>query len=434
MLGLATGAIVAPATAAVPTGPDGQPLDTIRLVSQNLRGKAGSGDQPSASDNARWVAYDSQGESLVEGSVCPAGLNGPCAYLTDRRTKTTMLASPPVTGDQLTYGVDDVTISANGRVVVYASFADNLAVDDDNGDWDVFAFDRTTGAVELLSRNPAGEPANGDSFDPDVSRDGRYVVYHSSARDLVPGDPNGPVKDVFLLDREAGTTSVINLSLDGGRSALESTAASISDDGQFVTFQSESSDLVEGDDNASGDVFVHEVATGQTELLSRTAGGDPGNGDSFGAMISGDGSAVAFGSAASDLVAGDANGDSDVFVADRASGAVTLVSRTPAGVPGDWFSLTAQPSRDGSLITFVSAAADLVEQETHSYVDVYVFERATGDVTWVSHTPDGLPPNGQSWRPTISGDGSFVMFASIANNLARDGSRRHYNVYAYRVS
>jgi len=103
-------------------------------------------------------------------------------------------------------------------------------------------------------------------------------------------------------------------------------------------------------------------------------------------------------------------------------------------VPGDKFSLTAQPSRDGSLITFVSAAEDLVEQETYGYVDVYVFERVTGDVTWVSHTPDGLPPNGQSWRPTMSGDGSFVMFASIANNLTRDGSRRHYNVYAYRVS
>ncbi len=420
--------------AAEPNGESGQQVGSNRLISRTVHGRPAGGDYPSASDGGRWVAFSSRSPKIIAHSPCPAAYNnGPCNYVYDRKTGVTTLISRPVVGDRLSHGVGAPSISADGGVVVYSAFANNLVTDDANQNEDVFLYDRTNGVTELLSRSPNGRPANGDSVDPDVSADGRYVVFHSSARNLVPGDTNGATFDVFRLDRVTGTMSVLNLTSNGDRPEEDSEGASVSDDGAYVSFESASPALVTDDHNGSKDIFVHEVATGLTQLVSRTSDHEPANGDSYEAWLSGDGWTVTFGSEATDLVEGDTNSGQDVFVADRTTAAVELVSRTPEGVPGGRFSLGARPSRDGSTVAFVSAADDLVEPETYGYVDIFTFDRASETVTWISHTKDGSPPTGQSWRPNISGEGSFVVYASIAANLVRDGSRRNYNVILYRL-
>jgi Tol biopolymer transport system component len=174
------------------------------------------------------------------------------------------------------------------------------------------------GGTERVSVDSTGADPDGDSQDPAVSADGRYVAFASEAGDLVAGDENSTT-DVFVFDRMAGSTERVSLDTSGGNADDFSTAPAISADGRYVAFTSRASNLVPEDLNAGIDVFVRDRLSGTTERVSRdTAGADPNAGSSD-PSISADGRYVAFVSDASDLVAGDANGSTDVFVHDRES-------------------------------------------------------------------------------------------------------------------
>jgi Tol biopolymer transport system component len=171
-------------------------------------------------------------------------------------------------------------------------------------------------AVARVSVDTAGGDADGVSIDASISGDGRWVAFSSTANDLVPGDGN-PGFDVFVRNLKEGRTTRVSVDVAGGDPNGESAAPSISADGRYVAFQSDASDLVQGDGNSATDVFVRDLKRQRTTRISVDAVGADPNGVSFAPSISANARNVAFFSNASDLVSGDANSATDVFVRDR---------------------------------------------------------------------------------------------------------------------
>jgi Tol biopolymer transport system component len=216
--------------------------------------------------------------------------------------------------DGAPYDAGELAISADGRFVAFFSFT-NVVTDDTNGVGDIFVHDRQAGATERVSVGSSGMQGNYDSRSPRISGDGRFVVFHSLADGLVPGDTN-ETHDVFVRDRETGETRRASVGSDGAEGNDESSIADISADGRFVSFHSAASNLDHGDDNAMYDVFVHDLVSGETTRVSLAAGGGGANSSSFSASLSGDGAVVAFASGADNLVRHDTNERGDVFVRD----------------------------------------------------------------------------------------------------------------------
>jgi len=198
--------------------------------------------------------------------------------------------------------------------VVFESDASNLVPGDTNGRYDIFLRDRQTDTTTRLSVSSAGTQGNDSSLAPSISADGRYVVFESDASNLVPGDTNGRY-DIFLRDRQTGTTTRLNVSSTGTQGNGVSGRPSISADGRYVAFNSDASNLVPGDTNGRNDIFLRDRQTGTTTRLSVSSTGVQGDGHSYDPFISADGRYVAFNSHATTLVPGDTNGKQDIFLA-----------------------------------------------------------------------------------------------------------------------
>jgi Tol biopolymer transport system component len=211
-------------------------------------------------------------------------------------------------------------LSANGQSVAFRSDASNLVPGDTNGRQDVFVRDRRTGTTERVSLGPNGRQGNADSLRAALSANGRFVAFVSYASNLVPGDTNGTY-DVFVHDRRTGTTERVSLGPNGRQGNGNSDNPSLSSDGQFVAFYSYASNLVPGDTNGERDVFVRDRQTGTTERVNLGPNGVQGNdfSGSYGAIpaLSANGRFVAFDSSANNLVQDDTNGQADVFVHTR---------------------------------------------------------------------------------------------------------------------
>jgi Tol biopolymer transport system component len=315
-------------------------------------------------------------------------------------------------------GTFGVAISADGRFVAFASAASNLVPGDTNGVSDVFVRDRITGTTERVSVSSTGVQGNGLSDNPAVSSDGRFIAFTSLATNLVPGDTNG-YPDIFVRDRLNGTTERVNVDSAGAQAIFGSDFPAISSDGRYVAFWSYARNLVPSDTNGFGDVFVHDRLSGATERVSVDSSGAQGNGDSGfnGLSISGDGRYVAFTSDATNLVAGDTNGCSDVFVHDRQTAATVRVSVDSGGLQANAASYSACISADGSTVAFSSYATNLVAGDTNAQFDVFVHERLSGVTERASVDSNGAQANGGSDAPSISSDGRYVAFVSFATNL-----------------
>jgi Tol biopolymer transport system component len=320
------------------------------------------------------------------------------------------------TGDSSNYGR---AISADGRYVAFESGASNLVPEDTNGSRDIFVHDCQTGQTTRVSVDSAGNQVYSGCSAPCISADGRHVAFDSQAGDLVPGDTNG-LRDVFVHDRQTGATTRVSVDSGGVEGDGASFAPSISGDGRYVAFDSSSSNLAPGD-NGHGGIFVHDRQTGQTTRVSVDSAGAQGNLSSSDPSISEDGRYVAFLSSATNLVPGDTNGYQDVFVHDCQTGETTRVSVDSAGGEANWNSGGYGPSvsRDGRYVAFDSLASNLVSGDTKGYRDVFVHDRQTGQTTRVSVDSAG----GEADQPSgdfgcsISGDGQFVAFESYASNL-----------------
>ncbi|MCW5775737.1 MAG: PD40 domain-containing protein [Phycisphaeraceae bacterium] len=308
------------------------------------------------------------------------------------------------------------SVSADGRFVAFSSAATNLVEGDTNGLDDVFVHDRQTGKTTRVSISSTGAQGDGDSTHPAISADGRFVAFSSAASNLVEGDTNG-VLDVFVHDRQSGATGRVSVSSSGSQGNGHSSSPSLSADGRFVAFFSFADNLVEGDWNWASDVFVHDRQAGTTERVSVSSSGNQGNGSSLVPSISPDGRFVAFSSDASNLVEGDWNWASDVFVHDRQAGTTERVSVSSSGNQGNSFSLLASISNEGRFVAFASMASNLVEGDTNGTWDVFVRDRQAGTTQRISVSSFGSEGNGESLLLSISDDGRFVAFSSEAANL-----------------
>ncbi len=307
-------------------------------------------------------------------------------------------------------------ISADGRFVAFLSGATNLVAGDTNGFPDVFVHDTQSGATTRVSGGSAGAEANGVSYAPSISGDGRYVAFHSAATNLVVGDTNSSW-DVFVHDRHSGITTRASVNSSGAQGSSHSAAPSLSGDGRFVAFHSNASNLVTGDANGAWDIFVRDLQSGAVERVSRDSAGTAGNGNCADASISSDGRYVAFHSAATNLVAGDGNSRDDAFVHDRSTGVTRRVSVSTTGVESSGACKSVRMSGNGRSVVFLSQADNLDGFDFNSEWDVYQHDLVLGTTAVISLPATGGVPGDTSAAPSISFDGLRVAFSSYRPDL-----------------
>jgi hypothetical protein len=328
------------------------------------------------------------------------------------------------------YEAYSVSISGDGRFVAFSSEATNLVAGDTNNRRDVFVRDRDTdqdgvfdepGAVSTVcvSVGVGGVQSNGDSYEVSISGDGRYVAYASDASNLVSGDTNG-TRDVFRYDTATAQTIRVSVSSAQIQGNGVSDQPSISYYGGYVAFRSYANNLVFGDVNDPSDIFVRDIGTNSTALVSVDSDGVQGNNESYSPAISGDARFVAFVSEANNLVSNDTNGVSDIFVHDRLYGPTVMASvRDGTGTPGNGESYEPAISYFGAYVAFVSRATNLDPRlsDTNGAADVFMRNIASETTKMVSLSYFHQQGNADSYTPSISGEGLYVAFASDASTL-----------------
>ncbi len=312
-------------------------------------------------------------------------------------------------------------VSVHGRYVAFTSSSKLAAGDPDRG-VDVYLRNRASGITRLVCVSSGGVHGNGASWAAGMSGSGRYIVFDSDASNLVFGDTNGAM-DVFVRDRLRKTTQRVSVSLghDQVKPLPDSFGGSISADGRYVAFETRARDLVTEDTNKAIDVFVRDQVAQTTERVSVGDDGQQANGYSPASEISADGRSVAFISAASNLVTGDTNAGIDLFVRDLVAGTTERVDVSSDGEqaisPGfEYFSISA----DGRYVAFSSLASNLVAGDTNGAQDVFVRDRVAGTTKRVSVSSAGVEGDSNSARPAISASGRYVAFQSAAKNLVPD--------------
>ena len=321
----------------------------------------------------------------------------------------------------------DLEISGNGRFVLYQSATD------DHLRSEIYLWDAESGTSCVVSVAKDGvSPGNGWSDQAHMTVDARFLVFSSDASDLIsnnfPTNQAGIPRHIYWRDLETGTTRLISGSgsAEGNNSRI-ATNPQISADGQTIIFQANDSGLVEGDDNSTEDLFLYDLRSSATRLVSErdpakaivTANGSSSLGST--SLSSSDGRFVVFVSDASNLVPNDTNRVADVFVRDLGQGTNLLVSAGKNGndrILANDLSRSPVMSADGRIVAFVSRATNLVPNDLNHADDVFASDLLTGEVKLVSAEASGSGSgNGTSEAPSISADGRFVAFQSLATNL-----------------
>jgi Tol biopolymer transport system component len=350
---------------------------------------------------------------------------------------TTLVSRVGASGPAADGNSTEPSISLDGRYVAFASRAKNLSPAAKNGKFQIYARDLKTGAVTLVSRASGsdGAAAENGAREPSISSDGRYVAFTSSGESLSAED--AAYNDVFVRDLATATTTFVSRATGpaGPAADSDSYAPSISVDGRHVAFESGAANLSAEDlDNSSSrDVFVRDLDTGVTELISRASGvaGPAGSDSSHGPSISANGNLVAFSSRAP-LGTDDLDQESfpmDVFVRDRAAATTTLVSRAsgPTGAPSEVESDEAAISADGAHVAFASSAK--LTGQRGFFLNVFVRDLATATTRLVSVGDEGAAGDGKR-NPAISADGRFVAFETRGNKVSPTDADGRVDVFA----
>ena len=406
-----------------------QGVGTTRILSKRSDGSFGtelSGD-PSMSGNGRFVAFYSEDRRLLGDPV-------PCCqvYMRDRATGVTKLVSVNQDGDPADHGgANGPSLSHDGGTLAFASSAENLVPDETDGFRNVYLRDADTGEITLITKGRGDEPANGDSFLPSLSADGTRVTFSSDASNLARGDTNA-ITDTFVYDKQTGTTTLVSRGRNGKSAQGQSLLASISADGSRVAYFSTADNIAGRDTNFAEDVFVYDIASGDSRLVSRTRDGVAANNPSVNPTLSGDGSLVAFWSFATDLAPRDTNGAGDAFVRDLDRHRTRMISRNRDGESGSGESDDPVVSADGSIIAFQSFAGDLVRGDTNDSVDIFVYDVGTRSLELITRDRDGGPADGPSFIPSPSANGSLIAFESVAGDLVPGDTNDKTDVFVYR--
>jgi hypothetical protein len=445
---------------------------TLQRISVSSTGAQGSGNMnfnsdAAFSDDGNSIAFISSLNGLVAGDT-----NGWAdLFVHDRMSGETIRVSISSTGEAANNESASVDISADGRYLSFRSWASNLVPDDHNGQADVFVHDRQTGQTERISQRDDGSETTQDASNPSISGDGRFVAFQTT-EDLTSGATT-EIPSIYLYDRVNSTIALAVTRTNGERA--EAQFPRLSADGQFLLFSSSDSAVVVNDTNEVSDVFRHDFQMDHTERVSLSSYDEQGNGSSTSARMSSEGQYVVWNSFASNLVENDQGGWNDIFV--REELALPLPTRTPTSTstptatltptltptprippyPNEQFlplavrqnKLTDAPflmnitahgngasfspvtSQDGSVVAFVSDANNLVPSDTNGQSDIFVWERATQQITRVSVSSTGAQLADRSERPSISENGQYIVYTAWADRVVPEDTNGKADIYRY---
>jgi len=395
--------------------------NNLSLITDDVNGVDGSNDDSyrlAISADGRYVGFDSTATNLIAGGNSFAQN----VFVHDTQTDLTTLVSKNKDGTDGGNALSTTPyLSNDGRYVVFSSNASDIVLNDNNGNRDVFLYDMQLNTMKLVSKNNAGTgSANGASFAYDISADGRYIAYESSAADIVANDSNGTY-DIYIYDAVTDITILASKSkLGTGTANSASKAPSLSSDGRYVTFYSSATDMASTDTDTKNDVFIYDRVTNVTALVSiNTSLAGSGNGNSWNAKISKGANYVTFSSTSSDLVLNDTNNSTDVFLYDVTTSQITLVSKNTTGTgTGNGYSYSPMISSNGQFVTYSSQASDLVSADTNANQDIFLYDSQLDSNVLVSSNVTGIDSaNGYSTCNTISSDGRYILFSSSATNI-----------------
>jgi tricorn protease-like protein len=405
------------------------PLGTTRIsVDSGGTQVTGPSNSTAISADARFIAYSSQAPDLVTGDTN----NVEDVFLYDTTTAETTRISVDSGGTQANDASYSPAISADGRYITYLSDATNLVANDTNAATDVFLYDTTTSVTTRISVDSIGTQANNKSDSPEISADGRYITYPSLASNLVTGDTNAAT-DVFLLDTTTAATTRISVDSGGIQANDESYSARISADGHYVTYSSKATNLIANDTNGYGDVFLYDLATAATARISVDSAGTQANAESYNSRISADGRYITYSSNATNLVTGDTNGYGDVFLYDSTTAATTRINVGNGGTQANGTSFSPAISADGRYIAYYSYATNLVAGDTNGAADIFLYGTTTAATTRISVDGAGAQANGDSYDPAISADGRYITYLSNASNLVAGDTNDFTDVFVYQL-
>lgn len=397
---------------------------TIR-ASVSSAGTQGNGMSsfPVLSADGRYVAFDSSASNLV-----PHDTNGKVdVFVRDLHTGVTRRVSVANDGAQGNGDSDQAgagpAISADGRYVAFQSLSTSLVRQHATAG-QVYVRDLKLGTTRMVSVSNQGVPGENYSDYPSISADGRYVAFASQSLNLVPGG-SFAITSIFVRDLQANTTRRVSVSSQGVPGNDVSDTPYISANGRYVTFMSAATNLVPRDTNALPDIFVRDLQANTTRRANLSTSGAQANdgGTGLGSntpSISGTGRYIAFTSDASNLVPHDKNNHVDVFLRDMQTHTTRIVSVSSSNQEGNFDSVTSNApavSDDGQFVIFSSVATNLVTGHPNDGGDIYRRDMTAGATTLMSVSPRGDHANSQSYEPAISANGQYVAFSSDASNL-----------------
>jgi len=406
--------------ASTPTNPPTAQAETATNPSYQANNHSGS---PVISADGRYVVFSSGADNLV-----PDDTNkGSDIFVYDRQAHTTELITLAEDGSPANESSGSHSVSSDGRWVVFMSIASNLVAGDTHDQSDVFVHDRQTDRTTLVSMAQDGTSGNGMSMDANISADGRWITFASTADDLVPeidehtgeniADTNGMV-DIFVYDRLGESIRRVSLSSDGEQSNNNSNLPSISADGRWVVFWSVADNLVPG---AGRGIYLYDRSDGITRFI--TDGSAP--------TISPDGRWIGFLSSSSDLVSDDA-----IYAQlyDRQTDEITVIGGYAEEIHGR-ASNVVNFSMDGEWLAFSSVFSSpdspLEGNSSEWGQQVFLRDQKTGSFTLLSAAPNGLAGNSSSASPSLSADGRWIAFQSFADNLVPNDTNGYMDVFVY---
>ena len=391
-------------------------IDTqTNRVSVASDGTQANGDSSKAviSADGRYVAFESEATNLVSNDTN----DHEDIFVHDRQTGITSRVSVNSNGTQGNIFSWSPDISSDGRYIVYNSSATNLVDNDTNNHLDIFVYDQQTGQTSRVSIASNGMEGNDASSSPDISANGRYVTFQSEATNLVNGDDIYGIDDIFVHDRHTGRTTLVSIASNGVKGNDFSSSPTMSADGRYIAFASHATNLINNDTNEAGDIFVHDRETGQTNRVSITSNGAEFNGSSSSPSISADGRYVAFESSGS------------AFVHDRQTSQTNRISVAWDGTEYPSSPYISTISADGRYVTFDSYNDNLLLGDTNDYRDTFRYDRQTGQTTRVSMAWGGAQSNNHTFWSNISEGGRYVAFNSNASNLINNDTNGYQDVF-----
>ncbi len=407
------------------------PAQVIERVSVSSAEVEANGDSFSpvydgVSEDGRFVVFESDATNLVAADG--NGLRD--VFLRDRLIGTTTRVSEAWSGGDATGESRYPSISEDGRWIAFSSDAFDLVDDDTNASTDVFVFDRQSGQVSRVSMGWDGSEGNGDSRTPSISGDGRYVAFRSGATNLV-SESMDVSKFIYVCDRLTGDNQLVSVTWEGAEENGGSWYPHISADGRHVAFISNSTNLVAFDDNGSNDAFMRDLDLGVTTMIGVDTDGEAGNSNTGGFGISADGRYAGIFSNATDLLppGEDTNAAQDAFVRDLDLQVTERVSVSSSGAQADGGSGPATLDSTGRYVAFHSESSNLVDGDDNVATDIFGRDRATDITTLLTIMATGVQSDGDSTGPTLSGNGCFVVFNSVATNLVPDDTNGFQDVF-----